>query len=148
MQKNPPVHCTIPIVNADVPYIWTCYLIGPPNTPYADGYFKVRIQFNNTYPFTPPKIVFRTPIYHCNIDKTGRICIDVLHEGWSAAWTVSGVLLGITTLLTECNPFDPLVGKIATQYMYHREDHDRRAKVWTRRYAKKNHDWRVNEIPK
>lgn len=30
---------------------------------------------------------------------------------------------------------DPLVGSIATQYLQHREEHDRVAKQWTKRYA-------------
>lgn len=148
MLKHPPAHCTVPIVNVDLPFIWTCFLIGPPNTPYENGHFKVRIEFNNMYPLTPPKMSFRTPIYHCNINKNGVVCIDVLQEEWSAAWTVSGVLLGITTLLTECNPFDPLVYQIANEYLNNRREHDRKALMWTRRYAKKNQDWRVNEIPK
>ena len=30
---------------------------------------------------------------------------------------------------------DPLVGSIATQYTSNREEHDRIAKLWTKRYA-------------
>lgn len=149
MQNNPPVHCTIPITNVNFPRIWTCFLIGPADTPYANGHFKVRIEFSKTYPLTPPRIRFRTPIYHCNINKAGVVCIDVLQDEWSAAWTISGVLLGITTLLTECNPFDPLVCKIAEEYLNNRIEHDRKALMWTQRYAKKNQDFEVNDlIPK
>lgn len=148
MQNNPPAHCTVPIITGDLPFIWTCFLIGPADTPYANGHFKVRIEFSNTYPFTPPRMRFRTPIYHCNINKAGMVCIDVLQTEWSAAWTVSAVLLGITTLLTECNPFDPLVSKIAIEYLNNRREHDRKALMWTRRYAKKNQDWRIHEILK
>jgi ubiquitin-conjugating enzyme E2 D/E len=45
------------------------------------------------------------------------------------------VLLSICTLLTYCKPTDPLVGSIATQYTQNREEHDRIAKLWTKRYA-------------
>lgn len=30
---------------------------------------------------------------------------------------------------------DPLVGSIATQYLQNREEHDRIARMWTKRYA-------------
>ena len=45
------------------------------------------------------------------------------------------VLLSICSLLTDCNPADPLVGSIATQFTQNREEHDRIAKLWTKRYA-------------
>nr|XP_035966965.1 ubiquitin-conjugating enzyme E2 E1-like [Halichoerus grypus] len=35
----------------------------------------------------------------------------------------------------DCNPADPLVGSIATQYMTNRAEHDRMARQWTKRYA-------------
>ncbi|KAK6491655.1 ubiquitin-conjugating enzyme E2 E2-like isoform X1 [Huso huso] len=116
-------------------YEWRSTILGPPGSVYEGGVFFLDITFTPDYPFKPPKVTFRTRIYHCNINSQGVICLDILKDNWSPALTISKVLLSICSLLTDCNPADPLVGSIATQYLTNRAEHDRIARQWTKRYA-------------
>ena len=93
------------------------------------------MKFPRNYPFEPPNIKFNTPIFHCNISKTGEICLNILKEEWSPVLTVSKVLLSIMALLQEPNPEDPLVPDIAKQYIKDKEIYNKTAEEWTTKYA-------------
>ncbi|KAG0264422.1 ubiquitin-conjugating enzyme E2 E1 [Mortierella polycephala] len=132
---DPPSNCSAG-PKGDNLYEWVSTITGPNDSLYAAGVFFLDIHFPQEYPFKPPKIVFRTKIYHCNVNSQGQICLDILKDNWSPALTISKVLLSICSLLTDPNPYDPLMANIAHQYLTDREEHDRLAKDWTARYAK------------
>ena len=68
------------------------------------------------YPMAPPKVRFLTKIYHPNIDKLGRICLDILKDKWSPALQIRTVLLSIQALLSAPNPDDPLANDVAEMW--------------------------------
>jgi ubiquitin-protein ligase len=89
---------------------WNATLLGPADTPYDSLSFKLTLAFPADYPYAPPEVLFKTPIYHPNVDMSGRICLDILKpagqgkEGaWSAALNTESVLLSIQSLLGEPN---------------------------------------------
>lgn len=56
------------------------------NPPYDKGAFRIEINFPTEYPFKPPKITFKTKIYHPNIDEKGQVCLPVISaENWKPA---------------------------------------------------------------
>eukprot|EP00621_Florenciella_sp_RCC1693_P010939 CAMPEP_0182539786 /NCGR_PEP_ID=MMETSP1323-20130603/25965_1 /TAXON_ID=236787 /ORGANISM="Florenciella parvula, Strain RCC1693" /LENGTH=110 /DNA_ID=CAMNT_0024750381 /DNA_START=7 /DNA_END=339 /DNA_ORIENTATION=- len=109
--------------------------MGPDESPYSGGVYFLNIQFPVDYPFKPPKLNFRTKIYHCNINSQGGICLDILKDQWSPALTLSKVLLSICSLLTDPNPDDPLVPEIANVLRQDRAKHDKTARDWNAQYA-------------
>ncbi|KAI3360779.1 hypothetical protein L3Q82_013015, partial [Scortum barcoo] len=100
---DPPPNCSAGPKGDNI-YEWRSTILGPPGSVYEGGVFFLDIAFTPDYPFKPPKVTFRTRIYHCNINSQGVICLDILKDNWSPALTISKVLLSICSLLTDCNP--------------------------------------------
>lgn len=83
--------------------LWTATIVGPADTPYFNLTLKLSFEFPSAYPYEPPTVLFKTPIYHPNVDFSGRICLDILKDKWSAVYNVQSVLLSLQSLLGEPN---------------------------------------------
>lgn len=134
MQQHPPENCSAGPVNDDL-FNWQATIIGPTGTPYSGGIFKLAISIPPDYPFKSPKIAFKTKIYHCNVNSSGSICLDILKDNWSPALTISKALLSICSLLDEPNPSDPLMPEIAALFVKDRARHDANAREHTMAHA-------------
>ncbi|XP_043692098.1 constitutive photomorphogenesis protein 10 [Telopea speciosissima] len=132
---DPPVDCAAG-PKGDSLYQWIATIIGPPGLPYEGGIFFLDITFPHEYPFKPPKVVFITRIYHCNIDSSGNPGLDILKDRWSPALTISKVLDDIRSIFINPDPYKPLVPGIAHLYLTDRAKHDEVAAEWTMRFAR------------
>ncbi|CAN6336821.1 unnamed protein product, partial [Urochloa humidicola] len=110
-------------------------ILGPAQSPYEGGVFKLELFLPEEYPMAAPKVRFLTKIYHPNIDKLGRICLDILKDKWSPALQIRTVLLSIQALLSAPNPDDPLSDNIAKHWKSNEAEAVETAKEWTRLYA-------------
>ena len=84
-------------------------IIGPADTPYADGFYLFTFQFPANYPHAPPKVEFCTSDgytrFNPNLYRTGKVCLSILNtwkgEPWSGCQTISSVLLAMCTVLND-----------------------------------------------
>lgn len=83
----------------------------------------------------PPKVRFLTRIYHPNIDRLGRICLDILKDKWSPALQIRTVLLSIQALLSAPNPDDPLNNEAADLWKTNEPVAMQTARDWSKQYA-------------
>lgn len=110
-------------------------IVGPSSSPYEGGVFKLELFLPEDYPMAAPKVRFLTRIYHPNVDKLGRICLDILKDKWSPALQIRTVLLSIQALMSAPNPDDPLDENVAKIWKTDEATAMETAKEWTRLYA-------------
>ncbi|KAK4527674.1 hypothetical protein GAYE_SCF42G5599 [Galdieria yellowstonensis] len=108
---------------------------GPDSSPYEGGTFKLELFLPEDYPMAPPKVRFLTKIYHPNIDRLGRICLDILKDKWSPALQIRTVLLSIQALLSAPNPDDPLNNEAADLWKKDEQRAIQTAREYVRLYA-------------
>lgn len=100
-------------------------IIGPQGTPYENGFYLFEIIYPSNYPYSPPKIIYKTndgvTRFNPNLYKCGKVCLSVLNtwrgEQWSSCQTISSVLLVLCTVLND-TPFlnEPGITKTHIDY--------------------------------
>ena len=78
LQKDPPPGCSAGPAIMDDMSVWNATIAGPQGSVYDGGLFALEVKFPPDYPFKPPKVSFKTKIYHPNINANGGICLDIL----------------------------------------------------------------------
>ena len=93
-------------INEENFFEWEAAITGPEGTFFEDGVFIAQLSFPQDYPLNPPKMKFKSELFHPNIYPDGRVCISILHppgndplgyessnERWSPVQSIEKILL-------------------------------------------------------
>lgn len=80
---------------------WRVLIEGPSGSPFEGGVFALHAILPSDYPFSPPQITFETPVYHCNVSDSGKICLDILQDKWNPGLSVPKCLEAIRIMLKQ-----------------------------------------------
>ena len=105
---------------ADDISIWRVLLQGPHGTPYQGGVFELLVPFPDEYPMIPPEVRFVTPIVHCNINSSGKVCHAVFDRSYSPETRMQTIFQCVYGLLLVPEPLDPLDSFVADLYLTQR----------------------------
>mmetsp|Transcript_68547 Transcript_68547/g.165755 ORF Transcript_68547/g.165755 Transcript_68547/m.165755 type:complete len:155 (+) Transcript_68547:78-542(+) len=133
--QREPVTGIVAVPYEDNPRYFKVVLDGPKDTPFEGGTFNLELFLPENYPMEPPKVRFLTKIYHPNIDKVGRICLDILKDKWSPALQIRAVLLSIQALMSAPNTDDPLDTAVNDHYLRDLAGAQAQAREWTSVFA-------------
>lgn len=107
---------------------WNAVIIGPSETPFEDGTFRLILQFDEQYPNKPPVVKFILEMFHPNVYASGELCLDILQNRWSPTYDVSSILTSIQSLLNDPNISSPANVEAANLYKDHRSQYVKRVK--------------------
>uniref|UniRef100_A0ACD5ZL04 Uncharacterized protein n=1 Tax=Avena sativa TaxID=4498 RepID=A0ACD5ZL04_AVESA len=132
---DPPAFCRPGSSPVTDPCHFEVIIDGPADSPYAGGTFPVDVVIPKDYPFKPPKLTFKTKVYHPNINSEGKMFVDILKSNWSPALTISAVLDSMVSVL-----YDPLLDLpvrhgVALQYVHEPAAFEKKARECTLRHA-------------
>jgi ubiquitin-conjugating enzyme E2 A len=103
-------------------------IIGPADTPFEDGTFRLVMQFEEQYPNKPPGVKFVSTMFHPNVYGTGELCLDILQNRWSPTYDVAAILTSIQSLLNDPNTSSPANVEASNLYKDNRREYTKRVR--------------------
>jgi len=103
--KNPLLHVSLD--QEDITHV-NVLIIGPPDTPYEDGFFHFDARYPHDYPWRAPAVTLITTDngtvrFNPNLYSNGKVCLSILGTwqgpGWSSVQTMQSTFLSIQSLM-------------------------------------------------
>uniref|UniRef100_A0A4X2K6T1 E2 ubiquitin-conjugating enzyme n=1 Tax=Vombatus ursinus TaxID=29139 RepID=A0A4X2K6T1_VOMUR len=106
--------------------------------PYDKGAFRIKINFPAEYPLKPPKITFKTKIYHPNTNEKGQVYLPVISaENRKPATKTDQVIQFLIALVIDPQPEHPLQVDLAEEYSKDRKNFCKNTEEFTKKYGEK-----------
>lgn len=116
-------------------FLWTVWIAGPADSPLQGGQFRAQLTFPKDFPFNPPKMVFKSTMWHPNVyHPSGEVCVSILHppsedefgyesatERWNPIRSIESVIISVIAMLADPNPESPANVDAAAQWRNDRE---------------------------
>ncbi len=97
--SSPPPGLSVKISGKNV-RLWVITLSMPDNCIYAGEKYKLRVQFPNDYPTSPPSVFFLPPTpRHEHVYTNGDICLSLLGKDWRPIMTAQSIAQAIFSIL-------------------------------------------------
>lgn len=134
LSNQPPEGIRVILNEEDVTDI-QAVIEGPAGTPYAGGFFRVKLALGKDFPQGPPKAFFLTKIFHPNVAKNGEICVNTLKKDWKSDLGIQHILLTVKCLLIVPNAESALNEEAGKLLLERYDDYSERAKMMTEIHA-------------
>ena len=114
------------------PFVWKAILEGTQGSIYENGYYMLKITFNENYPTSRPSVIFLNKIFHPHVSDSGSACIHPeSNEILSVLETVENMFIYYDA------DIDHAYGHVPTQtFKKDPNEFIRTAKEWVQQYAK------------
>ena len=138
------IGCTIGLIDEKNIYNWKCTLRGPNDSPYKGGYFQLYLKFPFNFPKEGPEVIFRTPIFHLNVNpvktkdqELGHCCVSVINF-WNPDTSIEDLLVAIFALFYKANAESAYRGygdETINEFDNNRDAYNEKVAYFTRKYA-------------
>eukprot|EP01031_Cornospumella_fuschlensis_P028936 gene28936-34924_t len=147
LARNPPDGVSVGLGEDESIFNWEILLVGPPDTLYEGGFFNATLTFPQDFPNMPPKMVFKTPIWHPNVYEDGTVCISILHppgedrynqqesavERWRPILGVEQIIVSVISMLSDPNDDSPANIDAAVMWRSDRAAFKKKVREYVRR---------------
>lgn len=135
VKNNPRKDISVSLPDKEDYSQWEITVLGPEGTPYYGGRYTMELKFGNNFPIQAPSARMKTKIYHLNVNDGGKICVDLLGDGWTPKSKVSKIIDCIYNLFIEPIPESASNDDAFVEFVNNREEYNRKAAQINKQFA-------------